>query len=176
MRAVALALLAALAVADAAGAQTPEAAEGAGTAREVSGRPSQEAPPDVDAAKLGVSMSRIQRGLRISEAREARAGDGLKLEFQVQVFGQAPRIDIIQDFDIGRRAPLQYGAPTHAEFLNQWTPQAFRSPRVPISSMAGWALFQLVQRSDKSKCEQELADYRALVMQGISVAPPRCTQ
>ncbi len=73
-------------------------------------------------------------------------------------------------------APLQYGAPTHQEFLNHWTPQAYRSPRVPLSSIAGWALFPLVKRADKSKCEQEIAEYRALVMQGVPAAAPRCTQ
>ena len=130
----------------------------------------------VDASRLGVSMSRIQKGLRVSEARERRSTDGLKLEYQVQVYGEAPRIDIIQDFDIGRRAPLQYGAPAHADFLNQWTPQAFRSPRVPLSSMAGWALAQIARRSDKSKCEQEIAEYRALVMQGVPAPAPRCSQ
>jgi hypothetical protein len=134
------------------------------------------AEPGVDASKLGVSISRIRRGLRVSESREQSSGNPLRLEFQVQVFGAAPRIDIVQDFDIGQGAPLSYGAPTHNEFLNQWTPQAYRSPPVPISSLAGWALFQLVKRSDKSKCEQAIAEYRALVMQGIPTSAPRCTQ
>ncbi len=131
----------------------------------------------IDASKLGVSMNRIRRGLRVSEAREEASSDSpLKLNYQVQVYGAAPRIDIIQDFDIGKRAPLQYGAPTHQDFINQWTPQAYRAPRMPISSLAGWALFQMVKRNDKSKCEQEIADYRAAVMQGISMSAPRCTQ
>jgi hypothetical protein len=130
----------------------------------------------VDPAKLGVSMDRIQRGLRMSEAREQSPSSPLKLEYQVQVFGKAPRIDLLGDFDIGRGAPLAYGAPTHSDFVNQWTPQAYRSPPMPLSSLAGWALFQLVKRSDKSKCEQEIAEYRALVMQGVPAPAPRCTQ
>lgn len=132
--------------------------------------------PAVDTAKLGISMSRIQRGLRVSQAREQSSADGLKLEYQIQVFGKAPRIDIIQDFDIGPQAPLQYGAPTHNEFVNLWTPQAYRSPGIPFSSVAAWAVGALAKRADKSKCEQELADYRAAVMQGIAIAAPRCTQ
>jgi hypothetical protein len=130
----------------------------------------------VDASKLGVSMSRIQQGLRLSEARERSIGTPLKLEYRVQVFGTAPRIDIIKGFDISPSAAIPYGAPTHAEFLQHWTPQAYRAPTAPVGALAGWALFQLVKRADKSKCEQEIADYRALVMQGISAPAPRCTQ
>jgi hypothetical protein len=133
-------------------------------------------PTTVDASKLGVSMSRIRRGLRVTEAREQEGGTPLKLEYQVQVYGAAPRINILEGFNISKNAPLSYGAPTHADFIRQWTPQAFRSPRLPVSSMAGWALFQVAQRAEKSKCEQEIADYRAALMQGISMAAPRCTQ
>lgn len=130
----------------------------------------------VDPSKLGVSMSRIQRGLRMSETRERFSGTPFKLEYQIQVFGLAPRLDLLRDFDISPNAPLAYGAPTHNEFLNHWTPQAYRSPPANIGALAGWALFQLAKRSEKSKCEQEIADYRALVMQGISAPAPRCTQ
>lgn len=131
----------------------------------------------MDAAKLGVSMSRIQRGLRLSETRERSSSSSpLKLEYQIQVFGTAPRLDFLQDFNIAPGAPVSYGAPTHNEFLNHWTPQAYRSPPANFGALAGLALFQLTKRADKSKCEQEIADYRALVMQGISAPAPRCTQ
>ena len=134
------------------------------------------APAELDASKLGVSLSRIQRGLRISEIREQSAGIPLKLDFQVQVFGTAPRIDFIEGFDISPDAPIPYGAPTHAEFLQHWTPQAYRAPMVPFSSIASWAIGELSKRSQKSRCEQEIANYRALVMQGIATAAPRCSQ
>jgi hypothetical protein len=132
--------------------------------------------PAIDATRLGVSMDRIRKGLRASEVRELRTDSPLRLEYQVQVFGTAPVIDAIGDFDIRSSAPIPYGAPTHADFLRQVTPQAYRSPRIPISSMAGWALFQIATRSAKAKCEEEIAEYRALVMQGVPVAAPRCTQ
>jgi hypothetical protein len=131
----------------------------------------------IDASKLGVSMSRIQRGLRISETREhASSSSPFRIEYQIQVFGMAPRLDLLKDFDVSPTAPLSYGAPTHNEFLNHWTPQAYRSPPADFGARAGWALFQLAKRSEKSKCEQEIADYRALVMQGVSAPAPRCTQ
>ena len=132
--------------------------------------------PAVDATKLGVSMSRIRKGLRINESRESVSGTPFKLEYQVQVFGAAPRIDILQGFDIGQRAPLPYGAPTHNDFVTLWTPQAYRSPPASLSSLAGWAMFKLGERSKKSKCEEEIANYRQLVMQGVATVAPRCTQ
>jgi hypothetical protein len=176
MRVALALLLAAATLARPVGAQSPAAS--GGTSADPAGQTSDGGPgePAVDASKLGVSMSRIRKGLRLSETREQRLDTPLRLEFQVQVYGTVPRIDIMENFDIGQGAPLSYGAPTHNEFLNQWTPQAYRSPPVPISSLAGWALFQLVKRSEKSKCEQAIAEYRALVMQGIPTSAPRCTQ
>jgi hypothetical protein len=133
--------------------------------------------PPLDTSKLGISMSRIQRGLRQSETRErASSSSPFSVEYQIQVFGAAPRLDLLKDFSISSTAPLSYGAPTHSEFLNHWTPQAYRSPPANFGALAGWALFQLAKRTDKSKCEQEIADYRALVMQGIAAPAPRCTQ
>jgi hypothetical protein len=175
MRAVAWAQLIVLVTAIPALAQGPAGGDPPRTTTAAAGQ-SEAAAPAVDASRLGVSMTRIQKGLRASEARERRSADGLKLEYQVQVYGESPRLDIIKDFDIGRRAPLKYGAPTHAEFLSHWTPQAFRSPRLPLSSMAGWALVQIAKRADKSKCEREIAEYRALVMQGVPAPAPRCSQ
>ena len=167
-----LALLLATTAATPKAAQSPAAAADPGSSTQAP----TVAQPAIDASKLGVSLSRIQQGLRQTETREVSTGNPMALEYQVQVFGAAPGIDIIGNFDIGQRAPLSYGAPTHNDFLEQWTPQAYRSPRVPISSLAGWALFELIKRGNKSKCEQELAEYRAMVMQGMAVAAPRCTQ
>ncbi len=53
--------------------------------------------PSIDATKLGVSLSRIQRGLKIAESREQRKDDGLRIEFNIHVFGNAPRIDVIPE-------------------------------------------------------------------------------
>ena len=51
----------------------------------------------IDATKLGVSLARIQKGLRTAEAKDKSNPDGLRLEFNVQVYGTAPRIDVIPD-------------------------------------------------------------------------------
>lgn len=121
-------------------------------------------------------MSRITKGLRVTESRQTASSTPLKFEYQVQVFGAAPHIDILRDFNIGQGAPLSYGAPTHNDFVTQWTPQAYRSPPASLSALAGWALFQVAKRSEKSKCEEEIANYRQLIMQGVPMAAPRCTQ
>ena len=165
---VLLPLLCVVTLAGSASAQT------SGTAPEPESKATEPLP--VDPSRMGISLDRIVKGLRFEEMRERRTDSPLKLEFQVQVFGAAPRIDVLGDYDIGQDGPLPYGAPTHQDFLNHLTPQAYRSPTVPVSSVAIWALGQLMQRSAKSRCEQEIAEYRALVMQGVAVSAPRCTQ
>jgi hypothetical protein len=128
----------------------------------------------VDAAKLGVSIDRIRRELRQAEARDKRDNHGLNLEFTVQVIGRAPRISLLEGFPL--TGPVPGSAPSHREVVDFLTPQAFRSPVVPISNMASWAAQKLWQRSKKQRCEDELATYRALVMQGVLVAARRCSQ
>jgi hypothetical protein len=179
---MALALLVGTAMAVSLQAQTPAPAEGptapdASNARSADsqGTPASPAAP-VDVSKLGVSMSRIKQGLRVTESSQTASSMPLKIEYQVQVFGAAPRIDILRDFNIGQGAPVSYGAPTHNDFVTQWTPQAYRSPPASLSSLAGWALFQMAKQSEKSKCEEEIANYRQLIMQGVPMAAPRCTQ
>ena len=39
-----------------------------------------------------------------------------------------------------------------------------------------WAAQWMADKSKKSRCEEEIANYRALVMQGVNVSAPRCTQ
>lgn len=171
MPALVLAVLLALGLAAPASAQTPDP-----PVAPESAVPETQPAESLDATKMGVSMSRIQKGLRISESRQPSSGAPLTLEYQIQVFGVAPRMDFLEGFDIGQAAPLSYGAPTHNEFIRQWTPQAYRSPRWPIGALAGWAFTQVAKKAEKSKCEEEIANYRAMVMQGIPAPAPRCSQ
>jgi hypothetical protein len=129
----------------------------------------------IDPTKLGVSLERIQKGLRIAEAREQSKTDGLRLEYNVQVFGTAPRIDVLSGFDLFNGI-VPDSAPTHREFIDQVTPQIYRTPTMPVSMFAVWAAQWLHDKSQKARCEQEIAAYRELVMQGVNVAAPRCTQ
>ena len=130
----------------------------------------------IDATKLGVSISRIKKGLRLqSEAALNTSGVPLRLQFQVQVYGQAPKIDVLKGYDLfGGQVPGS--APTHNQMIDFWTPPAYNAPALPFSTLAFWAAQQLWKKSKKSACEEEIANYRALVMQGVNVTPPRCTQ
>src|SRR6478735_9862143 len=129
----------------------------------------------IDATKLGVSLSRIQKGLFIAESREKQGGDAMHLEFNVQVYGKSPKIEVLKGIDLFN-GQVPGTSPTHNQMIEFWTPQIYRTPVMPVSALAVWAAEQLWQKSKKSQCEQEIADYRALVMQGVSVAAPRCSQ
>jgi hypothetical protein len=144
-------------------------------AQDSEAKPAQPTEPAIDATKLGVSLSRIQKGLRVSESKNKQTGFALRLEFQVQVYGQAPRIDLLKDVDI-LNGDAPDSAPTHRQIIEFLTPQIYRQSAAPISALAWWAGLQLWEKSKKSKCEAEIANYRALLMQGVNVAAPRCTQ
>lgn len=129
----------------------------------------------VDPTKLGVSLARIQKGLRLASAAEQSSATPLHLEFQVQVFGQAPAIDVLKGVDL-LNGSVPGTAPSHRDVIDFLTPQIFRTPGLPVSALAGWAIGQLSKRSRRSECEDEIAQYRAMVMRGMNVAAPRCTQ
>ena len=132
--------------------------------------------PAIDATKLGVSLSRIQRGLRTAETREKNNPEGLRIEFNVQVFGIAPRIDVIPDGEDLVFGAVPGTAPSHSQFIEFVTPQIYRTQTMPISAFAALAAKWMADKSKKSRCEEEIANYRALVMQGVNVSAPRCTQ
>lgn len=129
----------------------------------------------IDASKMGVSLSKIQRGLRTAETKEQSSSEGLRLRFEVQVYGEAPRIQVLQGIDLFN-GQVPGSSPSHNQMIEYWTPVIYRTPGLPISSLAYWAAEQIWQKSKKSKCEEEIANYRALVMQGVSVSAPRCSQ
>ena len=129
----------------------------------------------IDATKLGVSLARIVKGLRVSESKEKQSLSPLRIEFAVQVYGVAPRIDLLKDVDI-LHGDAPGSAPTHRQMFDYLTPPIYRQPAVPFSTLAWWAGMKMWQKSKKSQCEQEIADYRAMLMQGMNISAPRCTQ
>ena len=141
----------------------------------------QDAPPSpapetpIDATKLGVSLSRIQRGLFIAESRDQQRGDGMRLHFNVQVYGTSPKIEVLNGVDLFNGG-VPGSAPSHRQMIEYVTPQIYRSPTMPVSALAVWAAPQVWQKSKRTACEDEIANYRSLVMQGVNVAAPRCTQ
>jgi hypothetical protein len=83
-------------------------------------------PEQVEAAQreLPVSVERIRRKLAQQPATKT---DGLRLDYYVEVYGRYSKIDLFADID-PKAGAVQYGSPTHAEFLNLVTPQEFKSP------------------------------------------------
>jgi hypothetical protein len=97
----------------------------------------------VDVSRLPVDLDRIQRGLRESAVREER--DGLNLRYTIEVYGQAPPVELFgPDANLGT-GPVPYGAPTHREMLEQMTPKEFRTPAADFSALIRW----LAERSKK---------------------------
>jgi hypothetical protein len=131
--------------------------------------------PAIDATKLGVSLTRIQRGLFIAESREKQSGDAMRLEFNVQVYGKAPRIEVLNGVDLSNGG-VPGSAPSHRQMIDFVTPVIYRTPVMPVSALAFWAAQHFWEKGKKTRCEEEIANYRALVMQGVSVAAPRCSQ
>jgi hypothetical protein len=130
----------------------------------------------VDVTKLGVSIDRIRGELKKIESRETITSENGRLNVRVDVFGLAPGLDFIPDDFSLTYGPVPNSAPTHRQHIEHVTPQAFRGQTVPIFGLAVWAVQKLAERNKKQRCEDEIAVYRAQVMQGIAVVAPRCTQ
>jgi hypothetical protein len=128
----------------------------------------------VDASKMGVDLSRIRRELNQTPPEPTAQDDPLRLRFTVEVVGTAPKIDLLEGFNV--RGPLPYGPPTHQEVLDVLTPQEYRSPTVDFLGLAVAAAQGLWKYNKKRQCEAEIAEYRRLVMQGVAMAAPRCNQ
>ena len=111
----------------------------------------------MDPSKFGVSLDRINRELGEAEDPGQRGDAPLRLEFHVQVYGTAPKIDLLQGFPLV--GPLPYGAPTHREVIDFLTPEEFRSPPIPFEPgrVGGPAA---VECSKKQQCEAELEEYK----------------
>jgi hypothetical protein len=96
----------------------------------------QEAPPAVDVSRLPINLSRIQRQLRQSTVRDE--SDGLRLRYIVDVYGQAPRIELFPNRDFSLTGPAPYGGPTHRDLLQVITPQEYRAPAANFGNLFRW--------------------------------------
>jgi hypothetical protein len=82
--------------------------------------------PSVDASRLGVNLSRIQRRLQASAERQS--SDGLNLRFAIDVYAAAPPLVLLtkeDNLDTGR---VPDSAPTHQEVLRFLTPRGMTPP------------------------------------------------
>jgi len=96
----------------------------------------------VDVKRLPIDLAKVTRELRQSAATESRTG--LNIRYRVDVYGQAPRIEIFTKEDNIASGPVPYGAPSHQEMINHVTPQEYRAPYADIGNLIRWL-------SDKAK-------------------------
>jgi len=129
----------------------------------------------IDPTKLGIDLSKVQKGLAVGTPEERLEANGLHLTYNVQVFGKAPELDLFKDFDLVN-GPVPFGAPTHKDFLEQVTPIQFRAPAANFAALAFWAVRKISDAGERQRCEAELAAYREQLMQGINVAAPACAR
>ena len=106
------------------------------------------AAPQVDVSKLPVDVTRIRRQLVRVNVREER--DGLSLRYMVDVFAQAPAIDLFPSSRVDPNfwtSPAPYGAPTHRDFMMLHTPIEHRGSVANIGALFNWL-------NDKTKSDK----------------------
>jgi hypothetical protein len=97
----------------------------------------------IDVTRLPVDLAKVTQQLRQSAATESR--NGLHIRYTIDVYGQAPRIELFTKQDNLASGPVPYGAPTHREMLNHVTPIEYRAPIMDFSALIRW----LTDRADK---------------------------
>jgi len=90
----------------------------------------------VNVDKLPLDLARLERQLRTPVEREN--WDGFKLNYTVEVFGKAPRLQFFERQDVLPSGPIPYGAPTHREMVDVMTPREYRAPAADFSSFMRW--------------------------------------
>jgi hypothetical protein len=97
----------------------------------------------VDVKRLPIDLTRVTNQLRQSAATQSQ--NGLHIRYTVDVYGQAPRIDLFTKQDNLATGPVPYGAPSHRDMLEHVTPQEYRAPMMDFSNLLRW----LTDKSNK---------------------------
>ena len=82
--------------------------------------------PGVELDRLPVNVARIGKQLRQTEVREER--NGLRLRYDIQVYGDAPRFKLVTPLDNLLIGGVPNSAPTHNDMIRQMTPKEFSTP------------------------------------------------
>jgi hypothetical protein len=99
----------------------------------------------VDVSRLPIDLAEITRQLRQTSSTESHTGLLLHIHYTIDVYGQAPRIELFTKQDNLVTGPVPYGAPTHREMINQVTPIEYRAPIMDFSALLRW----LTDRANK---------------------------
>jgi hypothetical protein len=90
----------------------------------------------VDVKRLPIDLAKVTTKLRQSAATESR--NVLHIRYTVDVYGQAPRIELFTKQDNLATGPVPYGAPSHREFIEHVTPQEYRAPAADFGALIVW--------------------------------------
>jgi hypothetical protein len=90
----------------------------------------------VNVNRLPIDLTKVTRQLRQSAATESRSG--LNLRYRIDVYGQAPRIELFTKQDNLEYGRAPYGGPTHQEMIDHVTPQEYRAPYADIGNLVRW--------------------------------------
>ena len=87
--------------------------------------------PGVELERLPINVGRIGRPLRQTQVREQH--DGLRLRYDIQVYGEAPRFKLFTPLDNLLVGGVPNSAPTHNDMIRQMTPKEFSTPVFSMS-------------------------------------------
>src|SRR5579862_8081719 len=94
----------------------------------------------IDVDRLPISIERIQRELATPAIFEQR--DGLNLNYYLNIYGQAPPLEVIPTDPADRlqyfEGPAPHTAPTHHDLLRLWTPLEFSAPVADLTWVGRW--------------------------------------
>ena len=90
----------------------------------------------VDVNRLPIDLARVTSQLRQSAATQSH--NGLHIRYTVDVYGQAPRLELFTKQDNLTSGPVPYGAPTHREFIEHVTPIEYRAPAANFAALIAW--------------------------------------
>ena len=90
----------------------------------------------VDVKRLPIDLNKVTQQLRQSAATESR--NGLHIRYTVDVYGQAPAIELFTKQDNLVSGPVPYGAPSHQDMIDQVTPIEYRAPYADVSNLIQW--------------------------------------
>jgi hypothetical protein len=88
------------------------------------------------AVRLSVNLERVKRTLAALPASDDERSL-LALNYYLEVYGRAPRINVLEGFDI-HIGPSPFGAPSHDDMRAMWTPEEFSSPVANLGSLFNW--------------------------------------
>ena len=92
-------------------------------------------------ATLGVSLERIQHKLGRLPSGD-QVSSLLRLDFYVEVYGEAPEINYFQGFDL-QNAPIAHGVPMHNQMMAVMSPGRLApilGPAMNLGNGIGWML------------------------------------